>query len=94
MLPDVPTVAESGITGYDVAGWFGALVPAGTPRPAVDRLHTELAKALGAPETRDALASLGGEVIGSSPEKFRDFIASEAQNWRQLVKTMNIKPES
>jgi tripartite-type tricarboxylate transporter receptor subunit TctC len=94
MLPDVPTVAESGITGYDVAGWFGALVPAGTPRPAVDRLHTEFAKALGAPETRDALASLGGEVIGSSPEKFRDFIASETQNWRQLVKTMNIKPES
>jgi tripartite-type tricarboxylate transporter receptor subunit TctC len=94
MLPDVPTVAESGLAGYDVAGWFGALVPAGTPRPAVDRLHAELAKALGAPETRDALASLGGEVIGSSPEKFRDFIASETQNWRQLVKTMNIKPES
>lgn len=94
MLPDVPSVAESGMPDYDVTGWFGALVPAGTPRAVVDRLSAEFTKALGAPETKDALASLGGELIGSSPDKFRDFIASETQNWRRLVKTMNIKPES
>jgi tripartite-type tricarboxylate transporter receptor subunit TctC len=94
ILPDVPTVAESGVPGYDVAGWFGALVPAGTPRAIVDRLHAELVKAMSTPEARDALGGLGGELLATTPEEFTAHIRSEAERWRKLIQTAGIKMDS
>lgn len=94
LLPDVPTVAEAGVAGYEVSGWFGALVPAGTPQPVVQRLQAEIAKAMGAPEAREALSGLGGELLASTPAQFSAHIAAETQRWRHLITTMNIKPDA
>lgn len=94
LLPDVPTVAESGVPGYEVAGWFGALVPAGTPQPIVDRLHAEIAKVVATPEAKEALAGLGGELLATTPAQFSAFVRSEYQRWRDLIVKLNIKPES
>ncbi len=91
MMPEVPTVAESGVEGYDVAGWFGALVPAGTPQAVVQRLNAEIVKAMNAPEAREALGGLGGELLSTTPAQFASHIAAETDRWRVLVKTMNIK---
>ena len=93
LLPDVPTVAEAGIAGYEVAGWFGALVPAGTPQAVVQRLNLEIAKAMGSPEAREALAGLGGELLATTPAQFSTHIAAETQRWRELIKTMNLKAD-
>ncbi|WP_077002404.1 tripartite tricarboxylate transporter substrate binding protein [Variovorax sp. KK3] len=94
LLPEVPTVAESGVAGYDVPGWFGVLVRAGTPKPIVDRLHAEIAKAMARPEAREAMGGLGGELLASTPEQFAAHIASERQRWKLLITTLNIKPDS
>lgn len=94
LLPEVPTIAECGVAGYDVAGWFGALVPAGTPAPIVARLQTELARIMAAPETKQALSNLGGELLASTPLQFAQHIKSETSRWRQLATTLNIKPDS
>jgi tripartite-type tricarboxylate transporter receptor subunit TctC len=94
LLPDVPTVAESGVPGYEVPGWFGVLVPAGTPQPIVDRLHAEVVKAMASPEALPALGGLGGELLASTPAQFTAHIRSETQRWRELITKLNIKPES
>ena len=94
LMPDVPTVAESGVAGYDVPGWFGVLVPAGTPAAVVERLHAEVAKAMASPEAREALSGLGGEVIATTPAQFSAHIRAEAQRWRELITKLNIKPDN
>jgi tripartite-type tricarboxylate transporter receptor subunit TctC len=92
LLPDVPTFAESGLPGYQAPGWFGALVPAGTPQPIVERLHAEIAKAMASPEAGEALGGLGGELLASTPAQFAAHIASENRRWRELITRLNVKP--
>lgn len=94
LLPDVPTVAEAAVPGYDVSGWFGALVPVGTPAPIVERLHAEIAKAMATPEAREVLSGLGGELLASTPAEFASTIEFETKRWRQVIEAMNIKPEN
>lgn len=94
LLPDVPTVAEIGISGYEVAGWFGALVPAGTPEAIVKRLNAEIAKVMASPEAKESLAGLGGDLLATTPAQFVTHIASETQRWRELIKTMNLKADN
>jgi tripartite-type tricarboxylate transporter receptor subunit TctC len=91
-LPDVPTMAEAGVPGYEATAWFGYLAPAGTPREIVDRLNAEIAKSLESPEVRDRLAPGGlSELPGGSPERFGDHIKSEIVKWSKVVKESGAK---
>ena len=92
-LPEVPTISEAGVPGYESVQWFGMLVPAGTPRAIVDRLHQEITRSLRTPDMRERLTSLGLEVVGSTPEEFGGYIKSETEKWAKVIKTMGIKAE-
>jgi tripartite-type tricarboxylate transporter receptor subunit TctC len=92
-LPDVPTLAEAGVPGYDSTQWYGVLAPAGTPRPIVTRLHGEIVRALRAPDVRERLAADGAEPVGSSPEEFAAFIRAEIAKWAKVAKAAGIQPE-
>ena len=89
-LPEVPTVAEQGVAGYDVRSWAGLMAPAGTPRPVIDRLNTELQKALQVPAVKTRLEEMGGEVRGSTPEEMRTMVANQTQKWIQVVSDAKI----
>jgi tripartite-type tricarboxylate transporter receptor subunit TctC len=89
-LPDVPTVMESGIPGYDVASWNALAAPAKTPRAAIERVHQELGKALAAPEVQKRFAELGVEPRISTPESLRAFFVSESQRWSKVVEAAKI----
>ena len=84
-LPDLPTVAEQGVAGYDVRSWAGLMAPAGTPRPIVDRLNQEVQKALQVSTVKTRLEEMGGEAKGSAPEEMKAMVASELQKWTQVV---------
>ena len=92
-LPDVPTIAEAGLPGYESVQWFGMLVPAGTPRAIVERLHQEIVRGLRAPDMRERLTSLGLNAVGSTPEQFAAYIKSETEKWAKVIKSMGIKSE-
>jgi tripartite-type tricarboxylate transporter receptor subunit TctC len=89
-LPDVPTVAESGVPGFDVRSWIGLAAAAGTPRPIIDRLNAEMQRTLKVPEVRAKLEQVGGEVIGSTPEQMRDRLAADLQRWTKVIGEANI----
>jgi len=84
-LPDVPTVAEQGVPGYDVRSWAGLMAPAGTPRAIVDVLNQEVRKALQVGAVRARLEEMGGEARGSSPEEMKTMVSTELQKWSQVV---------
>ncbi len=89
-LPDVPTVSETVIPGFQVYEWNGLLAPAGTPRAIVERLQAEAHRALRSPEMGESLAKLGAEPVGSRPEEFAAYLASEMQRWTAVAKANNI----
>ena len=89
-LPDVPTAIEAGIRGYDVASWNGLAAPAKTPRAVIDRIHQELAKAIGNPDVQKRLSELGVEGRTNTPEEMRKFFAAETQRWSKVVETAKI----
>src|SRR5262245_45382304 len=93
-LPEVPTVAESGLPGYEAVSWFGLMAPAGTPRETIARLHRETVAILRAADTREKFARDGAEVVASTPEEFDAFVRAEAVKWAKVVKAAGIKPES
>ena len=90
-LPEVPTVAEAGVPGYEVTAWFGVLAPAGTPRPVVAILHKEMASTLKLPEVRERFSRLGAEPAGNTPEEFDALIKSEIAKWGKVVKEAGLK---
>jgi tripartite-type tricarboxylate transporter receptor subunit TctC len=92
-LPQVPTIAESGLPGFDVPSWFGVLAPAGTPRDIVDRLHTEVSRILKAPDVKERLAADGAEVSALPPDEFAAYIKSEIAKWGAVIRQGNIRPE-
>ena len=85
-LPDIPTIAETGVPGYDVATWYGVLAPAGTPRPIVDRLNREIVTILKTPEVRQKLQDDGAEVVAGTPEAFEKMMRAELEKWARVVK--------
>lgn len=85
-LPDIPTLAESGLAGYDVSNWLGVMAPAGTPKGVIDRLNAALVRAMATPELRKQLTQLGIEPTSSSPEEFAQLVRSEIPKWRSIVK--------
>jgi tripartite-type tricarboxylate transporter receptor subunit TctC len=92
-LPDVPTIAEAGVTGYEAYEWQGLMAPAGTPTAVVRRVQQEFAKALVLPDMRERLASLGADAVGSSPDDLGRFIRREFTSWGKVVKEAGIKIE-
>jgi tripartite-type tricarboxylate transporter receptor subunit TctC len=90
-MPDVPTVAEQVVPGYDAVNWMGLVTTAGTPMPVVNRLSTEISKLLKLPDVVAALQKDGTDPVGSSPEQFRALINEELTRWRNLVESRNIK---
>ena len=93
VLPELPTVAESGVPGYEDTTWFGMIAPAGTPPAIISRLNAELIKAARSSEVVERLAPDGGEPVGNSPEQFAQLISAEIERWRKVVKSAGIKPE-
>ena len=91
LAPDVPTVAEAGVPGYELAVWFGVLAPAGTPREIINRLNAEIVKALNSADIKDRFAKQGVEVKTSTPEQFAEFLKSEVARWAKVVKEAGIK---
>ena len=90
-LPDVPTIAESGLPGYELMPWFAAFAPAGTPPEVVTKLNAAMRQALADPKVRATLDSIGAESIGGSPEELRDHLGRETAQWKTLVKERGIK---
>ena len=93
MLPDVPTVAESGVPGYESSSWYGLLVPAGTPKDIIARLHGEIIRILRVPETREWFVGAGLEPIGNSPAEFAALIEAETVKWAKVIKAAHIPTE-
>ena len=92
-IPDVPTIAESGLAGFDVEPWFGIMAPAATPAPIVAKLNAEITKVMRQPEVRKQLADQGAEAVTTTPEQFGSFIASEIARWAVVVKESGAKAE-
>jgi tripartite-type tricarboxylate transporter receptor subunit TctC len=86
LMPELATVAELGLPGFDATTWHGLVAPAGTPKEIVEALHAATVKALADPDTRRALADLGVEITGSSPQEFAAYIAREIPKWTAVVK--------
>ena len=91
LAPDVPTVSEAGVQGFDVVSWFGVWAPAKTPQPIIDRLHREIVYALNTPEVRKALAARDFNPVGSTPQQFAAFVKAEVAKYARLVKEAGIK---
>src|SRR3954462_14368031 len=91
--PDLPTVAESGLPGYDVFGWNGVLATAGTPRPVIEKLHTLFVTAMKNADVRNRMAGFGFEPIGNTPEEFGAFVKEDIARWAKLVKETGAKVE-
>jgi len=92
-MPDVPTIAEGGVPGFEVTNWWGILAPAGTPQPVLDRLYKEINLILDSPETRKRFELEGAEVIRMKPAEMTAFVAKETEKWTRVVKEAGIKPE-
>ena len=92
-LPDIPTVAEAGVPGYESVSWFGFVAPAGTPKDVIGRLNKEIVAILRTPEVTERFAREGTEVVAGSPEEFERYIGAEAAKWAKVVKNAGIKPE-
>jgi tripartite-type tricarboxylate transporter receptor subunit TctC len=92
-LPDVPTVAESGIRDFSTVGWIGLLAPAGTDTPIIERLHTAVTKILHTDATRDRMATLAFTPIGDTPSQFAQFIRTEVGLWAKVAATAGVKME-
>lgn len=86
ILPDVPTVAESGVPGFDVSVWYSVLAAAGTPAPIINKLHAEIVRAMRSPETKEKIEAAGYDIVGSSPEQAGEFIKAEIVRWSKVVK--------
>ena len=94
VVPDLPTIAESGVPEFDAPGWYGLLAPAGTPAPVIATLHGEVVKAVKLPDVLERFAALALEPVGNSPQEFGDYIRGELAKWARLVKDANIKVDT
>jgi tripartite-type tricarboxylate transporter receptor subunit TctC len=93
LLPDVPTVSESGLPGYEAANWIGIVAPAGTPAPIIEKLHKEISAMQDSPEAQKQFANEGADIIRMTSAEFGKFIASETAKWGRVVKEAGIKAQ-
>jgi tripartite-type tricarboxylate transporter receptor subunit TctC len=92
-FPDLPTIAEAGVPGYEMTSWVTLLAPAKTPPAVIEKLNKETVRILGLPDARERLARLGSEPIGNTPAEARQYIAAEFEKWSKVVKAAGIKAE-
>jgi tripartite-type tricarboxylate transporter receptor subunit TctC len=92
-LPDAPTVAEAGLPGYEVYEWNAIFAPAGTPAPVIAKLNEAITKALHAPDVRERILGLGGEIAAANPQDTARFVRDQSELWARVVRTGKIKPE-
>lgn len=92
-IPELPTVAESGVPGYEAMPWLGLVAPAGTPQPVVDRIHREVAKVLEDSELRERFKGWGLDIIGNTPAEFTSFLRRDVDQWARVIKSANIKAD-
>lgn len=90
-LPEVPTIAEQGVTGYELTNWFGLVVPAATPKELITRIHGDFTRALQDKETREKIATMGADVVGNQPDQFGKFWRTESDKWARVIKEANIR---
>jgi tripartite-type tricarboxylate transporter receptor subunit TctC len=90
VAPDIPTLAEAGVPGYDATSWFGLFVPAGTPQEVINRLSAESAEALKDPKVRDTLLRVGAEPVGTGPQAFEAFFRAEVDRWSKVVRDAKV----
>jgi tripartite-type tricarboxylate transporter receptor subunit TctC len=91
--PEIPTIAEQGVTGYEAVQWYGLMAPAGTPREIVSKLHKAVAGALQDPNVRERFVSSGADPVGNTPDEFAQLVKSEVVKWANVVKAAGLKPE-
>jgi tripartite-type tricarboxylate transporter receptor subunit TctC len=91
--PDIPTVAEGGVPGYEVTAFFGVSAPAKTPKPILDRLHTDMVRAINAPDVQEKLKGLGADPVGNTPEQYTAFMQNEIAKWTKVIRAAGIKGE-
>jgi tripartite-type tricarboxylate transporter receptor subunit TctC len=94
LVPELPTIAESGVPGYAASGWFGVLAPAATPRGIITRLNAVIVKGLMNADTRERLAALGGEIVANTPAEFAAYLRDDLAKWSKLIKAIGLKPDS
>jgi len=92
LAPEIPTIAESGLAGYEAYGWYGIAAPARTPRAVIARLHAEVAKIAQNPAMKSRLAAQGLELVGNTPAEFDAWIRAEIDKWRAVLKAAGVKP--
>lgn len=92
-MPEIPTVAESGVPGFHATVWYALLAPAGTPRPIVQRLHAETVKIANSAEVKVQLQAMGAEPVGNSPEELGQFLKTEIDHWSKLIQQANISAD-
>jgi tripartite-type tricarboxylate transporter receptor subunit TctC len=93
IIPEYPTVAESGLPGYEVVTWFGLLAPAATPADIIGRIHREITQSLVLPNVKEQFTQLGLEIVGSTPEQFAAVLKAENARWGKMVKDLNLRTE-
>ena len=93
ILPDVPTISDSGVPGYEASTWYGLLAPAGTPRAVVSKLHADMVRTLQTPEVRDQLINQGADPVGNTPEQFAAIIRSDISKWATVIKVSGATPD-
>lgn len=91
--PDVPTIIEAGVPGYDFTSWNGVHVPAGTPKPLINRIHTELVKVVGMPDVKEKMFSLGMDVAGSTPDELGALVKSDIAKWSKVIREAGVRVE-
>jgi tripartite-type tricarboxylate transporter receptor subunit TctC len=93
LAPDLPTIAESGLPGFDISTWFGIFVPAGTSREVIEKLHGEFVRALATPDVRERMLNLGAEPVGGNPAEFAAYIRSEADKYARVIKASGARAD-
>jgi tripartite-type tricarboxylate transporter receptor subunit TctC len=93
VLPDVPTIAESGIPSFEAVGWFGMVAPAATPREIIARLNGEIVRLLALSDVRERISGLGAEIVTTSPEEFDQFNRTQISKWAKVVKYSGARPD-
>jgi len=93
LAPEVPTIAEAGVPGFEYMTWYGMLVPAGTPRPIVERIQADTAKIIQAPQTRGRFSTQGLDVYGNAPSEFQAYLGAELAKWDKVIRATGVRVE-
>jgi tripartite-type tricarboxylate transporter receptor subunit TctC len=92
-VPNVPTLAEAGVAGYEATSWNGVFAPARTPRPIVDKLHADIVRVLKTPDVREKLVAAGSDPVASTPAEFSAYVKAELARWGKVIRDNNIRSE-